>query len=282
MPLSPPIGPLVAAARWVGSLVTKKLFLSAYRRSHELWAKRHRLGARWESCGEHLEYSLYLAQFTDPEPRTSKIAIRTTGEDVTHLSLIFEAESDVARYQEQVTMVNVNKKAIVWTMSNIPHQRFVEFHDRAGPRFSWDACKMRDVRINLASGRDVVPFDTMTSHLTHTWFLNSEWKFKWSLFWNLDALRWAKQRLAQYWRFGFGMPAVRTYGPSASSAKTITLGRMLAVVTRPVAWLMSTECATTIQLWLALWSGLCVLNDESQLQWRWSRQAEGSESQPIQ
>lgn len=281
MPLTPPIGPVITAARWAGGLVTKKLFLSTYHRSHELWAERHRLGSRWESCGEHLEYSLYLAQLTDPEPRTSKIAIRTTGEDVARLSLIFEAESDVARFQEQVTMVNLNQKAIVWTMTNIPYQRFVEFHDRAGPRFSWDACRMRDVRIKLQTGKDVASFDTMTSHLTHTWFLNSEWKFKWNRFWNLDALQWAKHRLAQYWRFGFGMPAVRIYGPSSSSANTITFRQMLAVVTRPIAWLMAKESAIVIQFWFALWSGLYVLNDESQLQWRWSRREKATKSSPI-
>lgn len=120
MPLSPPIGPLIAAARWAGGLVTRKLFLSTYHRSHELWAQRHRLGAHCKSYYGHLEHSLYLAQLTDPEPRTSMIAIRATGEDIARPSLIFEAESDVVRFQEQVTMVNVNQKAIVWTMTSIP------------------------------------------------------------------------------------------------------------------------------------------------------------------
>jgi hypothetical protein len=274
MPLSPPIGPLIALVRWAGGLVTKKLFLSTYQRSHELWAKRDRLGAKWQSCGDDLEYSLYLAQLTDPEPRTSKIAIRTTGEGIARLTLVFEAESDVARFQEQVTMVNVSPKAIIWTMTNIPYQRFLEFHDRAGPRFSLDSYRLRDVCIKLQSGKDVTPFDTVTSHLTHTWFLNSEWKFKWNRFWNLDALQWAKQRLMQYWLFRFGIPAVRTYGPSDSSTNTITLARMLVLITRPVARMMANESMISIQFWFALWSGLCVLDDKSQLQWRWNRRGQ--------
>jgi hypothetical protein len=270
MSISPPIGLIITAARWVSGLVTKKLFMSTYHRSHELWAKRQRLGSHWKSCGDHLEYSLYLAQLTDPEPRISKIAIRTTGGDIARLALTFEAESDVARFQEQVTMVNVNRKAIVWTMTNIPYQRFVELHEHVGPRFSWDAYRMRDVRIKLQSGEDVAPFDTMTSHLTHTWFLNSEWELKWHRFWNLDAVQWAKHRIAQYWRFRFGMPAVRIYGPSDSSANTITRRQVLVVITRPIAWLMMNKHTIAIQFWFALWSGLCMLNDESQLQWRWN------------
>jgi len=171
MPIPLPIGPVASAIRWIGGLAGKKLFLNTYRRSHALWSQRHQLGAHWKRFGEHFEYSLYLAQITDSEPRASKIAIRAIGEKIARLSLIFEAESDAARFQEQVTMVGVDQKAIIWTMVNIPCQRFIELHDRAGLRFSWDACKLRDVRIELGDGREITPFNTMTSHLTHTWFL---------------------------------------------------------------------------------------------------------------
>lgn len=268
MPLSPHVGPIIATVRWAASLITKKLFLRTYHRSHEIWIKRRRLGAHWKKCGEHLEYSLYLAQLTDPEPRASKVAIRSTGEDINHLSLIFEADSDVARFQEQVTMVNVNKKAIVWALTNVPYQQLVEFNDSVS--FSWDAYRMRNIRITLQSGKELTPFDTMTTHLTHTWCLNSEWKFKWNQFWNLDALQLAKHELALYWRFSFGRPAVQIYGPFPSETP-ITVPHVLNVITRPISWLMAREAAITIQFWFALWSGLYVLNDKSELQWRWSR-----------
>ncbi len=274
MSLSPPLGLTITVVRWLGSLATKKLFLNTYRRSHELWAHDHRLGAYWEKCGDHLEYSLHLAQHTDPEPQVSKIAFRAKSEEVTHLSLIFEAESYTARFQEQVSLDYVNHKAIVWTMTNIPCQRFFRLHDGVGIRFSWDTLKLRDIRITLQSGRELTPFDMLTSSLTHSWFLNSKWKFKWGQYWNLDAIYCAKQTLVEYWRFSFGMPRVRIFRPYDSSDGTITLAQAVAVVTRPIAWAMSKEFVITIQFWFALWSGLCQLNDESQLQWCWRKREE--------
>ena len=278
MPLSPPIGTLIAGTRWLGGFVAKRLFLGTYIRSHRLWTKRHQLGVHWERCGEHFEYSLYLAHTTDPEPRTSKIAVRATGENIASVSMLFEAESDVARFQEQIAMININQKAIVWTLTNIPHQQFVELHDRAGIRFSWDAYKMCNIRIKLQSGRDTPLFDTPTSDLTHTWFLNSDWIFRWGQFWNLDTVKWAKNRLAQYWRFRFGMPGVRTYGPTTTSSQALKPWRVFAIATRPIAWLMAQDSAVTVQFWLAIWSRLFVLNEESQLQLRWHLHRETSES----
>ena len=91
--------------------------------------------------------------------------------------------------------------------------------------------------------------------------LNSVWVFKWERFWNLDAIQWAKSRLSQYWRFRFGMPAVRVYGPLGLSSKTISVERAISLTTRPIAWLLAKEFAIAIQFWFALWSGLFILND---------------------
>lgn len=275
MPISPPIGPVFRALHWAFTYLTRALFSGTYRRSHELWAKRHRLGAHWNACGQHLEYSVYIAQATDPEPRISRIAFRSVNEDIDTLSVVFEADSDTARYQERIAMVNVNRKPIVWTMTNVPFQDFLQLHDHAGPRFSWDAYKISVVQLKLKGGRIVQPFDTLTSHLTHTWFLNSTWRHKWQRFWNLDAIHWAKKRLCEYWTFGFGMPATRRYGPNGYEATPVQ--RLMTSGTRPLAWLMASDWVVTIQFWAALWSGLYVLNDETELQWRWKKPEIGAE-----
>jgi hypothetical protein len=270
MPLSPPIGALISAVRWFSSAATKKLFLQTFHRSHEIWIKHHRLGTYWNKCGDHIEYSLYLAYFTDPEPRASKIAIRAITENIVSLSMTFEAESDTDRFQEQITMHDVNRKAIVWTLANIPYQNFIGIDHSGCPRFMWDKYRLRNVKIQLQCGQDITLFDSVISHLTHTWAMNSRWEFKWGRFWNLDALQWAKHQLMQYWRFRFGMPAIRVYYPSHSSPRNVSWWQVVrAVTTRPIAWLMATEFACSIQFWLLLWSGLFVLNDESELQWRW-------------
>lgn len=278
MPILPPIGAVFSALRWTFAWLTKALFLGAYRRSHELWAKRHQLGAHWNACGQHLEYSIYLAQFTDPEPRTPRIAFRAVDEDIATLSLVFEADSYTARFQERIALVNVNRKPIVWAMTNIPYQEFLEFHERAGPLFSWDSYKLCAVQLRLKSGSDVKPFDTMDSHLTHTWFHNSTWKYRWQRFWNLDAIQWAKTRLYEYWTFSFGMPATRSYGPNGHEARVIQ--RLVESGTRPISWLMASDWVVTLQFWGALWSRLYVLNDEEELQWRWKRPKKSTERLP--
>jgi hypothetical protein len=271
MSFSPPVGLFISVVRWLNKLLKKKLFFGTYLLSHKSWAQSHQLGAHWESCGDTLEYSLYLAQQTDPEPRTSKIAFRAKGECVKHLSFIFEASSDVSRFQERVTLVNLSKKAIVRSMTNIPYQRFLGFHDQIGPRFAWDEYTIRDVRITLQEGTELQPFDMLASSLTHAWFLQSEWTYKWDRYWNLDAIQWATHKLAQYWRFSFGMPSVRIYSPHGSSTSTITLTHVIAIITRPIAWLMTRKSLIAVQFWFLIWSRLCVLNDESELQWRWRR-----------
>ena len=280
------VGPIVAALRWLWGWLwgwlrgwlARRLFLRTYRRAQEISAKRRRLGAIWEACGSHFEYSDYLAQFTDPEPRTSRIALRSVSEDIDVLALVFEAESASARFQERIEVFHVGRKPIVWTMTNVPYQDYLGFHERSGPRFSWESCRIIVTRLKLKSGEEARPFETIAADLTHSWFLNSKWKHRWGRFWNLDAVEWAKRRLAEYWRWGFGMPSTRQYGPNGLE---VGAGRRLAIVfTRPIAWLLSRDSVVTIQFWMAIWSGLYVLNDESELHWRWSNPAGRPEDLP--
>ncbi|WP_211442454.1 hypothetical protein [Collimonas humicola] len=216
-----------------------------------------------------------MAQFTDPEPRISRIAFRALHEDIQELTLFFEAESASARFQERIEIRNVNKKPIVWIMTNVPHQDFLRSNECTGLQFSWDTYRISVTRLKLKNGYEVDPFNALTCHLTHTWFLNSTWKWKWKRFWNLDAIQWAKTRLFEYWHFGFGMPAIRIFGPNGFEVTTVQ--RLLISATRPIAWVMSRNWVITFQFWIAIWSGLYVLNDESELQWRWAKSVNNSE-----
>lgn len=272
-----PIGPIISAIRRLASIVTKCLFLPTYRRSHAIWVDHHRLGTHWTKCGEHLEYSLYLAHATDPEPKISKIAIRATGQDLHRVSMVFEAESDVARYQEPIVLHNVDPKAIVWTLTNIAYQNLSQVNEKAGIRFSLDEYRFRNVQVTLDDGTEDRAFDTMQTSLTHTWHWNSDWNYRWGRYWNLDAAKWAKQQMALYWRFGFGMPQAPEYGPSGTSA-SFNLTQLWVAATRPLSRVMATNMLLTLQFWLAIWSGMFILNNESELQWRW-KQAERSNSQ---
>lgn len=269
MPISVPVGPIVKAVLWAQSWVTKKLFLKTYRFSHAVWTGQHRLGAHWQRCGAYLEYSLFLANAADREPRVSQIAFRAVDEPVKFLSLVLEAESSKARYQERISGINIDSKPITWRISNVPHQEFLGFSAQGDPQFSLDTLKIHVCELKLLNGRDVAPFSALTSCLTHSWFLNSTWKYRWNQSWNLDAVFEAKRCLRMYWKFRFGQPAVRCYGPATTEGKSVW--QLLAIGLSPIAWLMSRDCLISLQFWGAIWSGLYVITDKESLHWRWAK-----------
>jgi hypothetical protein len=274
MPLSFPLGPVAKAIRWMWKVITKKLLFKAYQCSHEMWARRHRLGTYWCTCGPHLEYSLHLALLTDPEPRTSLIAFRSTNDCISSLRLVFEAEARGIFFQEPIQLINIGRKPIVWTMRNVPYQDFIDYSEQTGLRFSYHRFRLRQVTLTLSEGQTVSPFDSLPNELTHTWFLNSKWKHRWGRFWNLDAIEEAQYRLRSYWGHCFCKASVRTYiGGVYMENRFQWLARM---VTRPIAWIMSSKPAVITQFWTSIWSGLFVLNGESHLQWRWKNNRQGS------
>lgn len=269
MTLPLPVGLMIRAIGWIKELLLKHLFLSTYVRSHGLWVKRHRLGTHWTECGDYFEYSLYLAQLTDPEPRESKIAIRAISEEIASLSLVLEARSASARFQERIELLNVNRKPLVCKLPNIPYQDVPEFHEQAGPLFSWDDYDISVTSLQLVNGNKMRPFKSMRASLSHTWFLNSRWERRWKCFWNLDAVKEAQLRIYQRWAF---QVKYAYFGRELNLAQGLAVAAM-----RPFAWVMAQDWAIAAQFWIAIWSGLYVLNDKSELQWRW-KDSSGTEN----
>lgn len=257
-----PGGLVLRALGWIKDRILLLLYRRTYRRSHLIWLEHHRLGSFWKRCGQHFEYSLHLATITDSEPRQSKIAIRAE-KDLDELTLVFEARSGGARFQERIELLNVNQKPIVWTMAQIPVQDVPMINEDAGIRFTWSEYDISVTKLRLRDGHEVAPFKTRQSHLTHTWFLNSEWTNRWGLYWNLDAIKEAKVHLLHYW---------------ISELKYLHFGREISLMQRlrrkllsPVGRVMASDWALSSQFWVAIWSGLFVLNNESRLQWRWEK-----------
>ena len=268
MQISFPFNLAFGTFRWTFGWLTKAFFLETYRRSHEIWIEHHRLGAYWYSCGQYLEYTVYLALSADPKPRNSMIAFRATGKDIDSLSLVFEADSGATRFQEKITLSNVTPKPIIWTMPNIPYQSLLKFSNGTGPRFSWNSYKLHDIRLKFKNGTEITPFETERHSLTHTWLLNSTWSYRWKRCWNLDAIQWSQRRIREYWLFGFGCPAIKTFGPNGYERNLIQ--QIVEWGTRPFAWLMSRPWSVSVQFWVATGSRLFVLDDEGELQWRWN------------
>lgn len=114
-------------------------------------------------------------------------------------------------------------------------------------------------------------FECLISTIMHNWFLQSRGRRRWGIFWNLDAIEFAKKCIAEYWEYNFGMPD--TMGKLKFSA----CRRLVIIFTRPISWLMAKKSIISLQFWLAIWSGFYILNDESELQWRWTKSRAGDE-----
>ncbi|GEM_PF-728855 len=267
MSIPMPFGLIAKALSWLWGYTTRFLFLKTYRRSHELWARRHHLGARWIPLGSYLEYSLQLAKPTDAGAKVSKVAFRSKKHNISNLEVFFEAVGGGIRYQEKICLSDIDERPIVCSMVNVPCQELITLSNNK-IMFSIDSVQFRKCQVELEGGEMVSQFDSQVSYLTHSWLMHDEWKFRWGVWWNCNSIKWAKQRLQDYWRWGFGAPKLRVISPSTEFSRREPLW-MSGL--RGIGWLMGRPWLVTMQFWVAIWSGLFILNDEDELQWRWQK-----------
>ncbi|MGS1047386.1 hypothetical protein ACVCIC_00475 [Burkholderia glumae] len=242
--------------------------LSTYEWSHERWLSRHQLGSRWESLGEHVEYSVRLAILTDPDPRVSRIAFRARDQSLRRLDLVFESTGGGIRHQDRISIDRVDDRPVVYSLLQTPDCVPVIPPGRRSFYFSVESYQIIDCRAELAHGQAVEVPDSREFHLSQTWFDTSSWKRRWGRTWNCDAIAEAKRGIGEYWRFGFGRPRTVVYSPAALTGRrarrpvwpTLALG---------IGRVMGGSWLATCQFWLAIWSRLFVLDDDEHLRWRW-------------
>lgn len=260
-----PFNLIVKAASWVWQRVTKVLLYKTYVGSHRKWNSRHRLGSRWEPLGNHLEYSLRLAQPTDHKPHVSQLALRSTGQSLVNVDLYFEARGAGVRYQDKISVCDVDRTPIVWNLMNVPVLEFL-----GAPReqiaFSVEEVELRQCVVRLPSGEVLPPYDSMRSYLTQSWLMSDEWVYQWGHWWNCNAIKFAKGELAMYWRLCFGLSRNRVYSPYATGPRRKPVMQSLL---RGLGWVMALPLVVTAQFWLAIWSGLCVIDRDDRLSFRW-------------
>lgn len=271
------IGSVFQVLGWAYNKLSQRLMLSTYRWSHERWARRHQLGAHWMTLGDHIEYSVRIATLADPEPRISRIAFRATEQELEKVELVFEAVGGGIRYQEPISLGNLNRQPIVWTLDNIPYADLAGTSDR-GLFFSIESFRILNCKLHLRDGQKLEIATSLTVSLMQNWLLNDEWVWRWRQRWNCNSIRWAKQGLREYWRFGFGRPRVIIFSPlpSRSWRKPVW-----GTVAQSIGWVMGCRWLVTIQFWLAIWSRLFVLNEDERLQWRWAARRECERHSPL-
>ncbi|GBH13863.1 hypothetical protein [Pseudomonas syringae] len=120
MTFSIPWGMVAFAAGWCLKKVEKALFYNTYLQSHRSWTSKHSLGSFWEPLGEHLEYSVYLAESTDALPQESKIALRAKQGALNRFEGVFEGRGMWAKYQDRIIAVDVDATPAIFKLNNQP------------------------------------------------------------------------------------------------------------------------------------------------------------------
>lgn len=266
MDIPTPFNVIVKAVKWIWQRVTKVLLYKTYFASHQKWAARHRLGAQWHHLGAHLEYSVRLAQPTDSEPQISRLALRSTGGSLAKVDLYFEALGAGIRYQEKISVCDVDHRPIVCSLKSIPVQEFVGGQD-SGIAFSVEHVQLRQCVVQRSSGEVLPARDSVIFTMSHSWIMHDEWAHGWGRWWNCNAIKFAKGELALYWRFAFGLPQYRVYSPYAAYSRHKF---SLRPILQGFGWIMAQPLLASVQFWLAIWSGLYVMDKDDRLCSRWS------------
>lgn len=267
-----PVNLIVKAVTWVWQRVTKALLHKTYVRSHQKWSFRHRLGSRWQPLGEHLEYSVRLAQPTDPKPHVSRLALRSTGQTLATVDLYFEAEGAGLRYQDKISLCNVDRTPIICSLLNVPVLEFIAARGE-GFAFSVEEFGLRQCVVRLPGGELLPPRDSVRSFLTQSWLMSDDWVHRWGHWWNCNAIKFAKGEIALHWRFCW-LP--RSYSPFAGRPRRKSITRLLSA---GFERFLTLRFLVTAQFWMAIWSGIWVMDhdDRLRLRWRVEHQREGGD-----
>lgn len=229
--------------------------LRTYKQSHEYKAKRLRLGSHWEKLGEHLEYSLRLANPVDHESLKSKVAFRATKGKLKSATLFFEAVGSGVRYQQKIELVSLDKNAIIVTLDQIPKQDLIE---TSKPGIFFTINEIRFIRCVVTQPDDYQcpPFNSRTSHLSYNWLLNDKWERRWGILWNCNAIEHAKDEISRYWRWRLGEYRYFLLFHSGSERVSIQ-----ALFRKSLCKFLIRPYMLTLQFWLAINSGRYRLGD---------------------
>ncbi|VWD54729.1 hypothetical protein BLA18110_07968 [Burkholderia lata] len=274
MPVHIPVGALSRFLGWAFDRLTQRIMRPTYEWSHEKWEQRERLGSWWYSLGDHVEYTIRVATLVDPESYSSQIAFRSPKAELDQLDLVFDAFGSGVRYQHQISISGLDGRPVVHTLTHVPRDDFLD-HIKEGIFFSVESYKITNCRIRLHSGETINVEDSKTMHLDHDWILNGKWVTRWGRTFNCNAIDWAKRDIQLYWKFGFGRPKVIVFSADPSRCTRITAWRRLAIALGQV---MGSHWLVTVQFWLAIWSGLYVLNEDERLQRRWRRDGDDEDA----
>jgi hypothetical protein len=114
----PGLGSIMRVGRYLYKKLKDWMFLKTLKESYWEWQRRHGLGERWTPLGEGIEFSAAFAR--SPEgPETSRIALRSIGNEYDEITLVIELKSGESIYDATRRVSNVSKNARVVILSDV-------------------------------------------------------------------------------------------------------------------------------------------------------------------
>lgn len=241
------VGGFLKLVRPLWNIITRLFLLRTYQFSHDLWLKDHLLGTHWYSLDEHIEYSLYLSTSTDNFSGGSKIAFRTKESNISAFRLIFEAEGCGIRFQQEISLDDINKTPIVVHLTNIPQINVISTND-GGIMFTIEKYSFKNCLVMNKENISPKPFNTHTYHLFNGWALNDEWIYRWDTWWNCNAIKLAKRSIRDYWFFRYG--GLKYYDCIYDQNSKLPY----TIIRKILSKMLTNSISIDIQFWLAIHS----------------------------
>ncbi|MGJ8525741.1 hypothetical protein LMG33818_001488 [Halomonadaceae bacterium LMG 33818] len=246
--------------RIIGRFFIKKFMLPTYKKSHEVWEGRRSLGRYWYNLGEHIEYSIRHVSIADPENMEPRIALRSKNRKVRALDFVVESFGSGIRYQDRISVNNIDNSPIVQKLINMPRDGLIE-SSKNGIYFSLDSFKIK--HCSLTFDDHVVNIeDSLKKTIMHNW-VNDEFIQRIDQLWNTNEIRWVKQDIVSYWKWWFGRPRVFTIS-SAPVNKSKT-SFVKDFITDSIRWFMCLKWLVSLQFWLGIWFGKIVWDEDGHL-----------------
>ena len=176
--------------------ITKFLFLDAYKVSHEEHLEHYRPGKRFHALGRFLEYDIHLESdhVSNATVPMSFLILRNISDRTFHrVDLLVEADAGSVKYQDFTTLIDVGSTPLVVHLPRIPLKEMDVQNNRIITTYNkvWVKATISDNSLSEYEAKAESP----RLSPTYSEFLNSRWKRKWDVIWNLDYIESCKTDL---------------------------------------------------------------------------------------
>lgn len=239
--------PLAAVLAPFLTRISQWLFLETLKESNDRylsWVYKD----SWCQLGENVEFSTYLPTIWANEKNAfAQILVRSIDdEEVDEVHLLVESYNNFIKYQDNITVKNVSKRATVVSLPSIP-LRAVEVLESGGIITSVSRLEISLLTVDDQGFKEK---ETVTHSLMNSEILNDRFIEKWDFYWNMAAIDDAYRDIRAYLHFHL---CQQKYFTSQKMPIRIIVGEVARrLLGRPIFWVLSRNILIRIYFWLPI------------------------------